>query len=425
MPNPVTEPVSKGFKAAFAFVFVTVFLDMLSLGIMIPVLPKLVEHFVGSASNAGFWMAAFGATWGLMQFIFSPIQGGLSDAYGRRPVILGSNLGTGLDFFLMALAPNIWVLLLGRAISGATAASISTSYAYISDITEPQERAKYFGMMGAAFGMGFVIGPFVGGWFGDIDPRLPFVVAGCLSMINFIYGFFVLPESLPKDKRKPFSVKTSNPIDSMAFLAKNPQVLRLSIINLVAMFAHSVLPTVFVLYAGYRFGWSTKMVGICLALVGISSAIVQAGLTGFVVKAIGEKSAMILGLFFGIVGFAGYGLVPRGDMVFWVIPIMALWGFTTPGLQALMTSHIGPQDQGRLQGANMGLSSMANIFAPIVFGSIFALSAKPEFEHLVQGFDKALSGAPLLVASFILFIALLIGLGVKPAIKRVEAPLAE
>jgi DHA1 family tetracycline resistance protein-like MFS transporter len=395
------------FSAAVPFILITVMLDMLGLGIIIPVLPKLVEGFTGSPSTAGYWMGAFGALWGLMQFVFSPIQGGLSDAHGRRPVILGSNIGMGLDYFLMAFAPNIWVLLLGRAISGATSASISTAYAYISDVTKPEDRAKYFGMMGASFGIGFVIGPAIGGIVGDIDHRLPFVVAGCLSLANALYGFFVLPESLTLDKRKPFSFKTSNPLGAFGFLSRTPQLLRLALINLTLMFSHHVLPVVFVLYAGFRYGWGPKEVGLSLGVVGICSAVVQAFLTGVVVKAVGEKTAMLIGLTCGIFGFIGYGLAPTGVLMLCVIPLMSLWGFATPAGQALMSLQVAPSENGTLQGSVMGLSSMAGILAPVVFGSVFALATH-------QGLPTALSGAPFFLAACIIGLAAFLALGVKP-----------
>jgi MFS transporter, DHA1 family, tetracycline resistance protein len=298
-------------KAAAPFILFTVFLDMLSIGIMIPILPRLIEGFVGSVSAAGWWSGLFGMLWGLTQFFVSPIQGGLSDRYGRRPVVLASNLGSGIDYFLMALAPNLWWLLIGRIVSGMTAASVSTAYAYMSDVTPPEGRAKVFGLMGAAFGLGFVIGPGVGGLLGHFDPRYPFFLAGALSLLNFAYGYFVLPESLPKDKRKAFSFHTSNPWGAVKFLARSKEVFRLSLMSLTLNFAHHSLQTTFVLYAGYRFGWGPLNVGLCLMGVGVMMGVVQAVLTGKIVKQLGEKKTMMLGLACGVVGFIGYGLAPN------------------------------------------------------------------------------------------------------------------
>lgn len=398
---------SSPFKKGVLFILFTVALDMLSLGIIIPVLPKLVESFVGSASQAGIWMGIFGTVWGLMQFIFSPVQGGLSDAYGRRPVVLGSNLGMGLDYIFMAFAPNIWFLLVGRAISGATSASISTAYAYISDITEPSERAKYFGIMGAAFGLGFVVGPTIGGLAGDIDPRLPFLVAGGFSLLNAIYGFFVLPESLKPENRKAFSVKTANPLGAFKFLSRTPQLLRLALINLTVMLAHHVLPITFVLYAGARYQWGAKEVGLSLGAVGVCSAFVQAFLTGVVVKAIGEKKAMLIGLSCGVLGFIGYGVAPTGLWMLSVIPLMSLWGLTTPSGQALMSLQVTPQEHGTLQGSTMSLSSMAGIFSPMIFGTVFWWATQPHQPSF-------LIGAAFWVASSMIAVALLLAMGVQP-----------
>jgi MFS transporter, DHA1 family, tetracycline resistance protein len=398
------------FKAAVPFILVTVFLDMLSIGIVVPVLPKLVESFVGSVSQAGLWTGIFGTFWGLAQFIFSPIQGGLSDRFGRRPVILASNFGTGADYVFMALAPNLWFLFIGRIISGITAASVSTAYAYISDITAPDNRARVFGYMGAAFGIGFVIGPVAGGFLGNINVHLPFYVAGALSLINFIYGFFVLPESLDRAKRRPFSIKSASPMGALAFLSRRPQVMRLSLMSLCINFAHSVLPITFVLYAGYRFNWSISDVAFCLAAVGVLSAIVQAGLTGLIVKRLGERTTMMLGLISGIVGFCGYGLSPDWRIFVIFIPIQCLWGLATPSIQSMMTALVNPKEQGELQGASVSLSSMATIFAPILFGVTLAYVTR---DYIPMAF----SGAAFLVAAAFLLVALWLGLGVSPKAK--------
>jgi DHA1 family tetracycline resistance protein-like MFS transporter len=403
--------MSDKLKAAAPFILVTVFLDMISIGIIIPVLPKLILSFVhGSVSVAGIWTGVFGAVWGLAQFLFSPVQGGASDALGRRPVVLASNLGLSLDYLLMALAPNLMWLLVGRIISGMTAASISTAYAYMSDVTPPEKRASVFGLMGAAFGVGFIIGPGLGGVLGGIDPRLPFYAASALSLINFAYGLFVLPESLPKDKRKPFSFHAANPVGAIKFLARSAQVLRLSGMYLLMMFAQSVFPTTMVLYADYRFGWGPTQVGFMLLAVGVLSAIVQGGLTGRIVKLMGERRAMLLGLICGAVAFIGYALAPSWPIFVAFLPIGSLWGVTTPNIQSLMSSKIDPQEQGRLQGANMSLGAMATIFAPLIFGGLLAAAT-------CAGVPVWLSGAAFGLAGLFLLIGLWLGLGVTPALK--------
>ena len=424
--TPLMTPAPR--KAAAAFILVTVFIDMLSIGVIIPVLPKLIEGFVGTVSTAGLWTGIFGSVWGLAQFFFSPIQGGLSDSIGRRPVVLASNFGTGLDCLLMAWAPTLWWLFLGRAISGMTAASISTAYAYMSDVTPPDKRASVYGMMGAAFGVGFVIGPSLGGILGGglhlhtLDsmglgflnfagnPRYPFLFAAFLALVNFTYGYFVLPESLPPEKRKKFSFHTANPLGAIRFLARSAQVLRLSTMYLLMMFAQSVFPTTMVLYAGYRFNWGPTQVGLMLGAVGILSGLVQAGLTGIIVRKIGERTAMFVGLACGLVAFIGYGLAPNWQTFVAFLPIGAAWGLATPNIQALMTSKVDPREQGTLQGANMGLSSMATVFAPLAFGAVLYFVTRP-------GASALYSGAAFLLAAVFMVLALWLGMGVKPMTK--------
>ncbi len=416
-------------KAAAAFILVTVFLDMLSIGIIIPVLAPLmmkVGHL--DISQAGMWMGIFGAAWGLAQFIFSPIQGGLSDSIGRRPVVLASNFGTGCDYLLMALAPSLWWLLAGRIISGITSASISTAYAYMSDVTAPENRAKVYGLMGAAFGIGFVVGPSLGGILGggmhlpfltaigldflnfNGNPHLPFFVASGLSLCNFVYGYFVLPESLPKEKRKRFNIRTANPLGAFKFLARSAQVLRLSVMYLLMMFAQSVFPTTMVLYADYRFHWGPTQVGLMLAAVGICSAVVQAGLTGLFVKRFGERKTMFIGLFAGLVAFAGYALAPNWIVFVCILPIGSLWGLATPNIQSLMTSKVDPKEQGTLQGANMSLSAMSTIFAPLAFG--FMLSAVTRV-----GVPVIFSGAAFGLAALFMLFGLILATGVSQSLK--------
>jgi len=264
-------------RAALAFIFVTVVLDMLALGMIVPVLPKLVEDFVGgNTARAAEIYGLFGTVWALMQFVFSPVLGGLSDRYGRRPVILLSNLGLGLDYLVMALAPGIAWLFVGRVISGITAASFSTAYAYITDVTPPEKRAASFGMMSAAFGLGFVLGPAIGGVLGHIDPRLPFWVAAGFSLLNYLYGLLVLPESLAPERRERFSWRRANPVGSITLLRSHRELFGLAFVNFIGSIAHEALPTTFVLYAMYRYGWNERTVGLAIAAVGVCSAIVGA-----------------------------------------------------------------------------------------------------------------------------------------------------
>ena len=273
------EPIAKPRGAAVAFIFVTIVLDMLTFGMIVPVLPKLVVEFSGGDTAHGAAVyGLFGTGWALMQFLFSPIQGALSDRFGRRPVVLLSNVGLGLDCLLMAWAPSLAWLFAGRLISGVTAASVSTANAYIADVTPPDKRAAAYGLLGAAFGIGFILGPAIGGVLGTIDPRLPFKVAAVVCLANALYGYFVLPESLPPEKRSAFSWRRASPAGSLALLRGHPEVFGLASATFFYNIAHAALPSIFVLYTSYRFGWNERDVGLTLAAVGLCSMIVQGGL---------------------------------------------------------------------------------------------------------------------------------------------------
>lgn len=279
-------------KPAFIFVFLTVVFDMLALGMVIPVLPNLVVDFSGGdAARGAEIFGLFATVWALMQFLSSPILGALSDRFGRRPVILISNFGLGFDYILMALAPNLWWLFVGRVISGICGASISTAYAYLADVLPPEKRAGAFGMMGAAFGLGFTFGPAIGGLLGDIDPHLPFWVAAALSLLNGCYGLFVIPESLPHDKRAPFRWRRANPVAALELLRSHPNLIGLASVGFLSNLSHVVLNSTFVLYAGYRYQWSERDVGLALALVGICSMVVQGGILRPFVHRFGERWA--------------------------------------------------------------------------------------------------------------------------------------
>src|SRR5580692_11322103 len=289
--SAVGVPPARG--AAVAFIFVTILLDMLALGLIMPILPKLVESFVDNdTAQAARIFGVFGTAWALMQFVFSPILGNLSDRFGRRPVVLLSNFGLGLDYVLMALAPSLIWLFVGRVISGVTSASISTAFAYIADITPAEKRAAVFGKVGAAFGAGFIIGPAIGGLLGSFDPRLPFWVAAGLSFANTLYGFLILPESLSQDRRAAFRWKSANPIGALHLLGSDPVLTGLSVVNFFTQLAHVVLPSTFVLYATYRYGWDARTVGLTLAMVGICAMVVQGAAIGPIVKRLGERRAL-------------------------------------------------------------------------------------------------------------------------------------
>jgi DHA1 family tetracycline resistance protein-like MFS transporter len=388
-------------RAAFLFVFITELLDMLAVGIIIPVLPRLVVDFMGGDTVRGAEIyGVFGTAWALMQFLFSPVQGSLSDRFGRRPVILLSNLGLGLDYLVMALAPGWQWLFIGRVISGIASASVSTAGAYIADVTLPEKRAGAFGMLGAAFGIGFILGPGLGGLLGSVDPRLPFWVAAGLSLVNFAYGFFVLPESLPRERRSPFRWRQANPLGALRLLASHPRLLSFASVYFLNSLAHVVLPSTFVLYAGYRYHWGTLEVGATLAGVGVATLIVQAGIIRPFVARYGERTALYTGLLFGTAGFALSGLAPTGTIYAFSIPLLALWGLANPSAQGLMTRLVDPTEQGRLQGSLSSVQGIASMIGPGLFTQIFARFIDPAGPHL--------PGMPFLLASLLLVVALVV-----------------
>ena len=404
MSEQASETPAARRSAAVIFIFVTILLDTLALGIIIPILPKLVESFVDNdTANAARIFGLFGTAWALMQFFFSPVLGALSDRFGRRPVILLSNFGLALDYVLMALAPSLAWLFVGRLISGITTASISTAFAYIADITAAEKRAAVFGKIGVAFGAGFILGPALGGVLGDYDPRLPFWAAAGLSLVNTLYGLFVLPESLPGERRSPWRWKSANPIGALRLLASDRVLAGLSVANFFAQLAHVVLPSVFVLYAGYRYGWDAKTVGLAMALVGICSMVVQGGAIGPIVRRFGEWRALFLGLACGAAGFFIYGVAPTGTSFLLGIPVMALWGVAGAAAQALATRQVTPEQQGQLQGATSSVVGIAQLIGPFLFTLTFAYFIGPQA-------PITLPGAPFLLAAAMLSLALAISL---------------
>jgi MFS transporter, DHA1 family, tetracycline resistance protein len=386
-------------EAAFVFIFATVLLDMLAIGIVIPVLPKLVVDFVGGDSErAAKIFGLFGTAWALMQFLFCPVQGALSDSFGRRPLILISNFGVGLDYVLMAMAPSLQWLFAGRVISGITAASIATAYAYVADVTPPDKRAARFGLLGAAFGAGFVLGPALGGLAGSISPRLPFWIAAALSLANTCYGLFILPESLPPSRRATFRWKRANPFSALVLLRSHATLFGLAAVYFLGNLAHAALPSIAVLYMLYRYGFNERAVGLTMAGVGVASIIVQGAVVGPVTRRIGERAALLLGLGFGVLGFLAFALARTGAEFWLAIPLLALWGLENPACLALMSRFIGAEQQGLLQGANASIAGVANLFGPGLFTQVFAFAiGGGQYWHL--------PGAPFLISSLLLVFA--------------------
>ena len=387
--------------AAVIFIFVTVTIDMLAFGIVIPVLPHLIVELIGgSIAKAAVWSSGFATLFMLMQFVCSPIQGALSDRFGRRTVILISSFGLGIDFIVMALAPFLWLLFIGRAVSGMCAASFTTANAYIADITPREKRAAAFGMLGGAFAVGFIIGPALGGFLGHLWIRLPFWVAAGLCLVNFCYGYLVLPESLAKERRAPkFDWRHANPLGSLMLLKRYPQVLALAAVFFLLALAQFSINSTYVLYTDFRYGWGPQAVGYTLALVGVFTGVVQALLVRRLVPKLGERKMILTGLAFVIVGYLVFGLAPEAWIFLSGIPFLCLGGLAGPPAQSLVTHQGDPSEQGRLQGALTSLQSLAGIFGPAVFANLFALfiSKRAPTPHL-PGIAFVLAAALALVA---------------------------
>jgi DHA1 family tetracycline resistance protein-like MFS transporter len=400
-------------RAALAFIFVTVLLDVLALGLIVPILPNLIVDFSGGDEATGARLnGLFGTVWAAMQLIFSPLFGSISDRFGRRKVILVSNFGLAFDYVVMALAPTWQWLLVGRVVSGITASSIPTAFAYIADVTPPEKRTASFGLVGAAFGLGFTVGPLMGGVLGQVNPRLPFWIAGGLSLCNGLYGLFVLPESLALDKRAPFSWARANPVGSLVLLLKHRGLLSISLVNFLGYVAHVVLPSTFVLYAGYRFQWNIRTVGLALFFVGIGSMVVQGLLIRPALQRLGERRTLLLGLVFGTIGFGLSGLAPSPPLFWLSLVFSSLWGLAGPAAMGLMAARVGPSEQGQLQGANNSLRAISELLGPSMFTLVFAY-----FISTGKGFG--LPGAPFVLAA--LFLVASLALAVKVAVPAAKA----
>ena len=396
-------------RATVAFIFITVLIDVLAIGLIIPVLPRLVEHFMGGdTARAASVYGAFGTAWALMQFLCSPILGSLSDRFGRRTVILLSCLGLGLDYVFMALAPSLGWLFVGRIISGITAASFSTSLAYIADVTPPEKRAASFGLMGAAFGMGFVLGPAVGGLLGGLSPRAPFWASAALALLNVLYGWFVLPESLPREHRRRFDWKRANPVGALALLGTRKGLIGLVSIYGLYMLAHQALQSTFVLYTEHRYHWDARTVGLMLAGVGACTIVVQGVLVRWAVARMGERRTLLLGLIGGTLGFLAYALAGTGAAIMASVPVFGLMFFTGPPLQGLMARKVQPNEYGLLQGTNASIMGIAGIVGPVLFTQVFAFFLQPHRGLYVPG-------APFLVGSALMATAFLVAWNVARA----------
>lgn len=372
--------------AALVFIFITLLIDVMGLGLIIPVLPKLLAEFVGNdISKASLYGGYLMFSYAVMQFLFSPIIGGLSDNFGRRPVILASLFGFGLDYILLGFAPNLSWLFIGRILAGITGASFTTAGAYIADVSAPEDRAKNFGIIGAAFGLGFIVGPALGGFLGGFGVRVPFFVAATFTLLNWLYGYFILPESLKPENRRPFDWLRANPIGSLKNLGRYPVILTLTGALVCLNVAGQVHPSTWSYFGMKQFGWSEQEIGFSLAFVGLMVAIVQGGLNRIVIPKLGERRSVYVGLFFYGLGFFLFGLATTTWMMYIFMIPFALGGFAGPALQGIMSKQVGPSEQGELQGALTSLMSVTAIVGPMLASQTFAYFNSPEAPVHIPG----------------------------------------
>ena len=379
---------------------VTLFLDVLGIGIIVPVLPHLVTEMLGGdTSLAASYYGLLAGSYALMQFLFAPLLGALSDRVGRRPVLLVSLFGFGVNYIILGFAPSIAWLFIARVFSGITGASITTANAYIADISDATNRAKNFGLVGAAFGLGFIFGPAIGGVLGHFGPRVPFFVSAGIVLANWLYGLLVLPESLPREHRRPFSIRQANPLGSLLRLREYPMVAGLALAFMFAALAQRGLENIWVLYTQHRYGWGELQNGLALALVGLMAAVVQGFLVRHVVRRFGERKTVVLGLLISSMAFVLYGLADRGWMLIAMIAVGSLGGIAGPAIQALVTGSVSPTAQGAIQGMLTSLLSLTSIFAPLIATQLFAFFTRPEA-------PVNLPGAPFFVGSIFMALAL-------------------
>ena len=404
-------------RAATLFIFITIVLDVLALGMVIPVLPQLIRQ-VGRVNEADLISTVgwFGAVWAIMQLLASPVQGALSDRFGRRPVILASNCGMGFNYLMMAVAPSLGWLWAGRIISGICAGSIPAAVAYLADVNPPEKRAASFGLLGAAFNLGICLGPGLGGMLATFGPRAPFWAAAALSLLNFLYGVFILPESLPRDRRAPLNLWRLNPIGALYGLLKTyPALGGLLAVSFLLTLAQMGPANVFVLYTQHRFAWGPAQVGLLLSAAGLAGVIVQAGLVGPAISRMGERAAVLLGGAVQVVGLAIYALADTGAKFWLGVPVTAIAAIGGPAWSAIMSRSVGPDEQGRLAGATSSLSSLSNILGPVLFTNAFRVAAAGHRLPL---------GTPFLMAAALMVVTMAIAAWVTGRGKTSRAPAA-
>jgi len=401
-PNESNDapPSQGGRRAAFGFIFVSAVASAMSIGIMVPILPNLLKQFTGGdTATASEWNVTFAMAGGMMSFFAGPILGLLSDRLGRRPVLLISLTGFGLDFLFMAFAPTLWWLFVGRLISGATSGIFSTANAYVADVTAPEDRARAFGWMGSAFSFGFLAGPAIGGLLGNYNLRLPFMAAAALTLVNAFYGLLVLPESLSENRRATsFHWRRANPLGSLALLRSHHELLPLAGIGFLNQLANMVWPSAFVLYTGYRYHWTPGTTGFVMMGGSMIGILVQSFIVGPAVKRFGERGAMLVGASSACLALGWYSIAPTGWYYVIGMPLSSLWSLLIPGLQGLMTRRVAAHEQGQLQGANQSLIGIASVIGPPLFGLSFAWAVRHP--------DYSVPGLPMFLASMTMVVCL-------------------
>jgi DHA1 family tetracycline resistance protein-like MFS transporter len=396
-------------QAALGFIFITLLIDVIGLGIIIPVMPKLISELIHSsiseAAKYGGWLMF---AYAIMQFLFAPVLGNLSDRYGRRPILLISLFGLGIDYIFLALAPTIAWLFVGRIIAGICGASFTTGQAYIADISPPEKRAQNFGLIGVAFGLGFIIGPVIGGLLGQLGSRVPFIAAAALSLLNFLYGYFVLPESLAKEKRRTFDLKRANPVGSLLALRRYPVISGLIISLLFVYIAAHAVQSTWAFFTMEMMGWNEAMVGYSLGFVGIMIALVQGGLIRIIIPKIGQKRSVYFGLALYGIGLLLFAFATKGWMMFAFIIPYCLGGICGPALQAIMSSQVPSNEQGELQGALTSLISVTSIIGPPIMTNLFSFFTSEKAPFYFPG-AAFISGAFLTLVSLLLAMRTLTG----------------
>jgi DHA1 family tetracycline resistance protein-like MFS transporter len=387
-------------NSSLGFIFITILIDCIGFGVIIPVLPNLIRELSGETlANASEIGGLLLVAYAVAQFLFAPVVGGLSDKYGRRPILLMSLFGLGIDYIFLSFAPTMAWLFIGRIIAGITGASFTTAMAYIADISTPEKKAQNFGMVGVAFGIGFIIGPMIGGLFSNMGIRVPFMISAGLALLNWLYGYFILPESLSKENRRAFSWKRANPIGSLVSASKYPAIIGLvSALLLLYISSHSVQSN-WGFYVIEKFNWNSEMIGYSLALVGLAVAIVQGGLIRIVIPKIGSKNAIILGLSLYVIGFVCFAFAPNGLMMMIFILPYCLAGIGNPAMQTIISNQVPNNAQGEIQGIVTSMQSLGAIIGPFLMAYIFAY-------FINKNNAIYFPGAPFIFSAFLTLIAL-------------------